>query len=104
MHAEWSLVRCVPEQWRVDCKKAKELGQKPPLPPQQQKKLEARKAKKEGVGAAGDGGKNGAPADKKAKADAEAAAVETADAMERNARRARDAKHMCFSSTGRGSL
>jgi len=37
------------DQWRVECKKAKELGQKPPLPPQQQKKLEARKAKKEGA-------------------------------------------------------
>ena len=35
------------DQWRLECKKAKELGQKPPLPPQQQKKLEARKAKKE---------------------------------------------------------
>ena len=37
------------DQWRLECKKAKELGQKPPLPPQQQKKLEARKAKKEGA-------------------------------------------------------
>ena len=37
------------DQWRIECKKAKELGAKPPLPPQQQKKLEARKAKKEGA-------------------------------------------------------
>lgn len=37
------------DQWRIECKKAKELGQKWPLPPQQQKKLEARKAKKEGL-------------------------------------------------------
>ena len=36
------------DQWRLECKKAKELGQKPPVPPQQQKRLEARKAKKEG--------------------------------------------------------
>lgn len=35
------------DQWRIECKKAKELGQKWPLPPQQQKKLEARKARKE---------------------------------------------------------
>jgi len=52
------------DQWRVDCKKAKELGQKPPLPPQQQKKLEARKAKKEGGAASvpdSKGGKQEAP-------------------------------------------
>ena len=36
------------EKWRIDCKKAKELGAPPPLPPYQQKKLDARKAKEEG--------------------------------------------------------
>ena len=43
------------DQWRVECKKAKELGQKPPLPPQQQRKLEAKKAKKEGGPSVPDG-------------------------------------------------
>lgn len=54
------------DSWRIECKKAKELGQKPPLPPQQQKKLEARKAKKEGAEASGPmtakGGSKGASA------------------------------------------
>ena len=36
------------ERWRLDCKKAKELGAAPPLPPYQQRRLEAREARKEG--------------------------------------------------------
>ena len=51
------------DQWRLECKKAKELGQKPPLPPQEQKRLEARKAKREATErgeAMEKGGKSGA--------------------------------------------
>ena len=52
------------DQWRLECKKAKELGQKPPLPPQEQKRLAARKAKKEaaeseGLGKGGGAGSKG---------------------------------------------
>jgi hypothetical protein len=51
------------DHWRLECKKAKELGQKPPLPPQQQRRLEARKAKKEGQlgNPPGEGGASGKP-------------------------------------------
>ena len=34
------------DQWRIECKKAKELGAKPPLPPQAKKRQEAAAAKK----------------------------------------------------------
>jgi len=34
------------DQWRLECKKAKELGAKPPLPPQAKKRQEAAAAKK----------------------------------------------------------
>ena len=34
------------DQWRIECKKAKELGQKPPVPPQQLKKQQAAAARK----------------------------------------------------------
>ena len=34
------------DQWRTECKKAKELGQKPPVPPQQLKKQQAAAARK----------------------------------------------------------
>jgi hypothetical protein len=37
------------EKWKADCEKAKKLGANPPLPPYQQKKLEARKAKDSGL-------------------------------------------------------
>ena len=33
------------DQWRLECKKAKELGQKPPIPPQAKKRQEAKQAK-----------------------------------------------------------
>lgn len=72
------------DQWRLDCKKAKELGQKPPLPPQQQKKLEARKAKKEGGGgggaADGKGSKQEAPAIESDSSEDERNAAEVAEA------------------------
>ena len=37
------------EKWRADCKKAKELGAAAPLPPYQQKRLEARKGTARGL-------------------------------------------------------
>ena len=50
------------DQWRLECKKAKELGQKPPLPPQARKRQEAAEAKKKASALAG-----GPPASKAAK-------------------------------------
>ena len=80
------------DQWRVECKKAKELGQKPPLPPQQQKRLEARKVKREGAEAAGGAGVSAGKDVKKITNDG-AAAVETDSSEdERNAAEAAEAE------------
>lgn len=65
------------DTWRLECKKAKELGQKPPLPPQQQKKLEMRKAKKEGGAAKEESGGKGGAASAKGGPSADAPAIET---------------------------
>lgn len=41
------------DQWRLECKKAKDLGAKPPLPPQAKKRQEAAAAKKAAIEARG---------------------------------------------------
>ena len=66
------------DQWRLECKKAKELGQKPPLPPQARKRQEAAEAKKKASALAG-----GPPASTK-EAEAERAETDSSE-DERNA-------------------
>ena len=85
------------DQWRLECKKAKELGQKPPLPPQEQKRLEARKAKREATergeamekgGKSGAGSKDGATGREVVETDSseeERNAVEVAEEQEKDA-------------------
>ena len=75
------------DQWRLECKKAKELGQKPPIPPQQQKRLEARKAKKEGQLGGANGGDATAKGGAKSAADG-GGAVETDSSEEEREREA----------------